>query len=215
MPPAVQPAHRPTLPELVAPWPAWARRGLYAVIAAAALAVVVALAIPDDDGVDVVRSSPVAFNFRHPPEMRPVEPRPGETLRLERTVRGTFIQSFAVAPLELPAYDGEVGGILPAFAAGEIARLKELYPQFELIEEGKTRVNEVAAYTVVWRSRLGKRRLFGRVVLLPEPTPGARRGVRLLLESTPAAGVGRAEDVGVRGLNKRPFRSFRFGTEKP
>jgi hypothetical protein len=213
---AVSSAHRPTLRDLVATWPRWARLTLQTVAAAVALVVLALVLIPEDDGVDVVRTEPVAFNFRHPPELRSVPPREGETLRLERSVRGTFIQSFAVAPLEVPAYEGDVGGVLAVYATGEIERLRRRYAQFELVEEGKTRVNEVAGYTIVFRARLGERRLYGRVVLLPDPsTEGVRRGVRLILESTPSAGVGRADDVGVRGLNKRPYRSFRFGTEKP
>lgn len=213
---AVLPEHGPPLPELV---PARARRALGVVVALIALAIAVVLLKPSDDGVDVVRRAPVAFNLRHPADLKAVAPRAGEILRLEKSANGKFVQSFAVLALALPAYKGDVGGILPVVADAETRALRERYASFELVEEGKARINEVPGYQVVFRARLGTRRLYGRLVMLPElleDGPAApRRGVRLLLESTPAAGVGRAEDVGVRGLNKRPFRTFRFGTKKP
>jgi hypothetical protein len=199
--------------------PARARRAVGVVAALIAVAMAVLLLRPADDGIDVVRRSPVAFNLRHPADLKTVPPRAGETLRLEKTANGKFVQSFAVLPLALPAYEGDVGGALPILADAEIRALRERYASFELIEEGKARINEVPGYQVVFRARLGDRRLYGRLVMLPElledGPKSPRRGVRLLLESTPSAGVGRAEDVGVRGLNKRPFRTFRFGTEKP
>lgn len=217
MPVALRPEHGPTLPELVP-----ARRRRTAAVAALALVtaiVLLSLRGAADADVRVVRESPVAFNFRHSEALKPVDPRPGELLRIERTVNGKFNQSFAVLGLELPPYEGDVGGILPVVAAAEIAALRERYASFELVEEGKARVNDVAGYQIVFRARLGERRLYGRLVMLPESIEGEprspRRGVRLLIESTPAAGVGRAEHAGVRGLNKKPFRSFRFGTEGP
>jgi hypothetical protein len=214
---AVLPEHGPTLPEIL---PVRWRRAVGVVAGLLAVVVAVLLLKSSDGDVEVVRSGPVAFNFRHPEALRPVSARPGELLRLEKaTAGGKFVQSFAVLPLALPAYRGDVGGVLPVVADAEARALRERYTAFELVEEGKARINEVPGYQIVFRARLGERRLFGRLVMLPEVTEDGpampRRGVRLLLEATPAAGVGRAEDVGVRGLNKRPFRSFRFGTEKP
>ena len=52
-------------------------------------------------------------------------------------------------------------------------------------------------------------------MLLPQPVPGARDGVKLLLLANPDAGADKAGDVGTRGLLKTPYRSFRFGTETP
>lgn len=213
---AVRPEHGPTLGQVLPR--AWRRA--VAVAALLLTAVLVALALRSSaDGVAVVRTEPLPFNFHHAETLAQVDPRPGEIVRLERTVNGKFNQSFAVLPLTLPAYQGDVGGVLPLVAHDELERLRSAYASFELVEEGKARINDVAGYQVVFRARLGERRLYGRVVLLPEQIEGEparpRRGVRLLVESTPSAGVGRAEDAGVRGHNKRPFRSFRFGTERP
>ena len=38
--------------------------------------------------------------------------------------------------------------------------------------------------------------MYGRLVLLPEPVPGARTGVKLLMLATPAGGADKARDVG-------------------
>ena len=52
-------------------------------------------------------------------------------------------------------------------------------------------------------------------MLLPQPVPGARDGVKLVMLATPTGGADKARDVGTRGELKTPYRSFRFGTEGP
>lgn len=181
-----------------------------------ALALAFAVLRPEDDGIDVVsRAEPAPFNFRYTEGLEPAAPQGDERLRLEARRGDLFVQSFAVSPLRLPAYRGDVGGTLPVFAAGEIEALRGRFAEFELIQDSKTRVNEVSGHVILFRARLGERRLYGRQVLLPEPVAGTRDGVRLLLLATPAGGVSRASEVGIRGVVKRPFRTFRFGTEKP
>jgi hypothetical protein len=215
--PLVAPAHRPTLGDLTRGWPRRRRVAVVAVVVAAALAAVAAwLLVRGDDAVRVVVDGPLAFNLRHPPEMTRRAPRGDEVLRLERRrPDGLFVDAFVVEPLVLPPYRGEPSGALPVFAVAEIAALERRYGAFEWAREGKTRVNEVPGYAVQFRARLGERRLYGRVVLLPEPRPAARRGARLVLLATPAAGVANAGDVGSTGAHALPYRSFRFGTEPP
>jgi len=162
------------------------------------------------DGTHVVREAPVAFNLRYREPMREITPASGEWLHLERE----DLDSFVVAPLRLPAYEGDVGGILPVQAARELDALKERFPTLEPVEEGKARINRVAGYSLVFRASR-RPRLYGRLVLLPQPVPGARDGVKLLMLANPEAGADKARDVGTRGLLKTPFRSFRFGTEGP
>ena len=158
----------------------------------------------------IVRERPLAFNLRVPPGMQEIKPAAGEWAHLERNGQDSFI----VEPLRLPAYRGDVGGILPVVAARELEALRERFPDLELVEEGKGRINQAAAYSLAFRASRNPR-LYGRLVLLPQPVPGARDGVKLLLLANPAAGAGKAGDVGVRGLLKTPYRSFRFGTESP
>ena len=214
-------AHRPTLPELVGPrlarLPAGVRVALAVVGVVLLLAIVALIALrPGEAVTEYVQRSGLTFNFRYPDPLARAAPQGDEIVRVQQ-VRSDrlFVQSFAVEPLELPAYQGAVGGLLPIVADGEMKSLARRFREFELVQEGKTRLNEVPGYAIAFRARLGARRLLGRVVLLPEPVPGARRGVRLLLLATPSAGVNRAEEVGVRGVIKRPFRTFRFGTEAP
>ena len=217
--PVLEP-YGPTLPALLA------RRGLSLRARTAVIALLVAIAgglalayklSGERQETEVINRTGVQFNFRYPADALPrLTPRPGELIRLEQRRRsGLFVQSFAVSPLTLPAYRGEPGGFLPAFADSVIRRLSVRYREFELVQEGKTRVNEAVAYNISWQARLLKRRLYGRTVLLPEQEPGARRGLILTLEATPAAGVPRALDVGIRGVVKRPYRTFRLGTERP
>lgn len=216
MPSAVLPEHGPTLPELLRP--RIGRRGLLVLLALAALvlvALVVRVLAPEDDGIDVVhRPGPVQFNLRYTEGLERVAPQGEELLRLEARRGSLFVQSFAVSPFELRPYRGDAGGALPIEAAREIEVLRARFAEFELISDGKSRVNEVPGYQILFRARLGERRLYGRQVLLPGRVPGTRRGVRLLLLATPAGGVSSAADVGIRGVIKRPYRTFRFGLEK-
>jgi len=200
----VLPAHRPTLSDLAGPRLARLPRALRIALALLGALLVIAL------GWLVLRSGTAesrlvhrgvpAFNFKHPESLGRVAPEPGEIVRLERRRDGLFVQSFAVEPLTLPAYEGAIGGALPAFASRYIERLAVRFPGFELVQEGRSNVNYVSGYGVLFQARLGERRLYGRAILLPEPTIAARRGVILMLLATPAAGVSRAEEVGIRGV---------------
>ena len=218
MRPTVLTDFRPTLGELLRP--RLGRRLTTAVLGLGLVAVMAAVGFialrSEEDATDVVqRTGPVQFNLRYTDGLERVTPRGEELLRLEARRRDLFVQSFVVSPLKLPPYSGEVAGFLPLFAAREIDALRDRFSEFELVQDGKTRINEAPGYSVLFRARLGRRRLYGRYILLPEPVPGSRDGVRLLLEATPAGGVSKAADVGVRGVIKRPYRTFRFGTERP
>ena len=235
MPGLVLEEHRPTLADLLRPRlaraPRWVRWALAAVVLLVALLVLWrAFAGGSSGETHYVHKAPVVFNFRYPDAMHRVAPRSPEIIRVERRRGSLFLDSFAVEPLSLPPFRGDVSGELPIDAEREIAALRKRFPQeFELTREGKARVNAVPGYDVQFRARLGERRLFGRLVLLPEPAAGedladasgelqnarSRRGVRLLMLATPASGAVRSRDVGARGNLKTPFRSFRFGTEGP
>ena len=162
------------------------------------------------NGTHVVREEPIAYNLRYEDPVREITPAPGEWLHLE----GPDRESIALAPLELPAYEGDVGGVLPIVAAKELEALKQRFPDLEPVEEGKARINKVAGYSLAFRADR-KERLYGRLVLLPRPGKGTRDGVTMLLLATPDAGANKASDVGARGPLKIPYRSFRFGTEGP
>lgn len=210
----VEPAHRPTLPELLRPW--WAARSRRTRIALGLLVAVPVLALlglwlrPADRGAVFSSATPYPFTFRYPEPMRRVAPVAGELVRVERRrPDGLFLDRFSVAPLALPAYRGELSGMLPALAVAEVAALRRRFTGFEWVQEGKTRVRQAPAYAISFRAREGARRLSGRVVLVPEPVPGTRRAVRLLFLSTPAAGT--SDPRRIEGAARVPYRSFRFG----
>jgi len=219
----VAPEHRPTLREELAPLPAPARWAVLGVLVLLAVGVAIALlgGGTSTTGRVIVRERPVAFNLRIPPGMGELKPAAGELVHLERKGQDSIV----VEPLQLPAYKGDVGGILPIVASRELDALKERFPDLEPVEEGKARINKAAGYSLSFRvSR--KPRMYGRLVLLPQPVErsgdeppgrgsGARDGVKMLLLATPAGGAGKATDVGTRGQLKTPYRSFRFGTETP
>ena len=213
--------YRPTLGDLVRGRSGRrARWGLGLLVAAVALAAVALAALwafsPANRGTEYIHRDAPTFNFAYTEDMKPVRPQGDEYVRVDRRRDdGLFLDSFAVLPLRLPAYRGDAGGYLPAFADRELAALRRRYDDLELVQEGKTRVVETPGYSLVWRAREGERRLYGRTVLLPEPVPGARGGVRLEMVVTPAAGAATAGDAGARGATKRPYRTFRFGTEGP
>lgn len=233
MPGLVLEEHRPTLADLLRPrlsrLPRWARWGLAATVALLVALVAWRILERGQAGTHYVRRTPLEFNFRYAGGLHRVAPRPTELVRLERRRDGLFLDSFAVERLALPAFPGNVSGVLPAYAEREIDALQARFRSFELLREGKSRLNQVPGYELQFRARLGSRRLFGREILLPQPAPGedpanpsgvmqngrAREGVRILLLATPASGVARTRDVGAHGPLKTPFRSFRFGTEAP
>jgi hypothetical protein len=209
---AVAPEHRPTLREELAPLPAFAR---WAVLGAlAVLAVVLAIALlgggSNAEGRVITHRGPVTFNLRVPPGMRQLTPPAGSWVHLARPGQDSIV----VSPLSLPAYEGDVGGILPIVASRELDALKARFPDLEPVEEGKARINKAAGYSLSFRVSRSPRE-YGRLVLLPQPVPGARDGVKMLLLATPKGGAGKATDVGTRGQLKTPYRSFRFGTEAP
>ncbi|MEA2219927.1 MAG: hypothetical protein QOJ35_2553 [Solirubrobacteraceae bacterium] len=210
----VKPQYGPTLPQLVAPLP---RAGRIAVMALAALLVagVAALLVstrPNETAV-VVRG-PTTFNLAYGPQLRRVR-EPGTLLALRRERAGLFLDSYVVRPLVLASYRGAVGGTLPVYAFSYLQRLRRRYGPFDLVFEGRTRINNAIGYQLVLRARRAGRTLYVRHVLLFGETPeGPRRGVVLELESTPAAGTPNALATGNAGPLKQALRSFRFGTSR-
>lgn len=210
----VREEYGPTFPQLVSRAPRWVRP----VLALAVLSGVLLLAwLLFSRGASaerfVHRDSP-QFNIGHGPTLDRVTPRPGEFLRLEQNRNGLFVQSFAVRTPYAGSQNESIGA-LPVLASREIAELRRRYTDFELAEEGKARIEETPGYQISFRAKKGERNLYGRVVLLADPSSDGRRAVALDMLATPSAGVNTPQQVGSNGTLKRPFRSFRFGTETP
>ena len=155
------------------------------------LAAVVLLARgSSEDGARVVMKGPgFDFNLRYPGAMQRVEPAGDELLRLERE----GLDAFVVEPLELPPYRGDVSGVLPVVASRELDALKQRFPGLELVEEGKTRINQVRGLlarlpgepqaAALWparaAARAGARRAHGRQApAAGQPRRGRGHGAR-------------------------------------
>ena len=211
----MKPEYGPTLLQLMAP------RHLVVRVAAAVLAVsilvvavVIALTSRPDETRVLIRQ-PVTFNFVHGPQWASAE-RAGTLVALRHeSPKGLFLDGYAVRELRLPPYRGAVSGTLPVYADAYLRTLPRRYPAFELVGEGRARLNNAIGYAVTFRARTGTRRLYGRHYLLVEEEPeGARHGVILEIESTPAAGTPNAAELGNHGALKTPLRSFRFGEDR-
>ena len=211
---ALKPEYGPTLYELVARLP---RRARVAVTVAGVLGLALAIAVAVRAGADetaVIVRKPVAFNLAYGPDLER-RSQPGALLALERRRGDLFLDSYVVRELVLAPYRGSATGTLPVVAFDYIQRLRRRYEGFELVLEGRTRVNNAVGYQVVFRARLGERTLYGRhLMLVPEEPAGLRRGIVLELASTPAAGTPNAEAAGTTGALKSALRSLRFGTER-
>jgi hypothetical protein len=210
----VKAQYGPTLPQILG------RRSLglrVAVVVLLALAVVagalLALRARAQETALIVRG-PATFNLVYPAQLERVsEPRSLLALRRERG--GLFLDSYVVRPLDLAPYRGAVGGTLPVYVAHYLDVLRRRYGRYELAGEGRTRINNGIGYQVFLRAKRDGRTLYIRhLLLVPDDPEGARRGVILEIESTPAAGTPNALSAGNAGPLKQALRSFRFGTSR-
>lgn len=218
----VKPEYRPTLPELLRPLPRWMRWGVVALLLLPVIAGAWLLTLGSREAETwVVVREPVAFNLAYGPRLDRVADQ-GAALRLEQRRGDLFVQSFAVRPLTLPAYRGTPAGALPLYATGYEAELERTFEDYELVREGRTRINQNPGYEIVFRATIDDRRLYGRHILLVPAVDEegdlvldpVREGVVLELAATPVSGTPNAESTGTVGALKKPLRSFRFGTER-
>jgi hypothetical protein len=209
----------PTLPEVLGPRLGVPARTIWRVLAAAGVLVVLVLAwlafvrgTPGQTGV-VVRG-PVAFNLIYTSALHKVAPRAGESLRLQ-TPAGPP-QSFAVRPLHLAPYKGDVSAELTLLSARLIREMGSQYPGFLWRGDGRVNINQQPGYQIVFQARVGGHTTYGKRVLLvssPDPPPSTGLDITMLSERSPA--IPRADAVAANGPLKTPFRSLRFGTKRP
>lgn len=211
----IKPEYGPTLLALLAPRHLAVRMAA-AVVAIAILvaAVVIALTSRPEENAVVIRQ-PVTLNLVYGPQWTPVD-RAGTLVALRHeSPKGLFLDSYAIRELTLPPYRGSASGTLPVYADRYLRTLSRRYPEFELVGEGRARINNAVGYALTFRARTGTRRLYARHYLLVEEEPeGQRQGVVLEIESTPSAGTPNADGIGDHGALKTPLRSFRFGEDR-
>jgi hypothetical protein len=155
--------------------------------------------------------TPFGFSYRG---LYRVAPDRGAFVKLERhRADGRLEDSFAVEPLTLPPYTGWQTGELALYAAGYIDRLRARDRDFVLRGEGKTRVNKVPAYQVLYTTVLDGQQMYGRNVLLLPQRQGARRGVGIVMLTSPTANaqVTSPLEVASEGVLLRPLKTFALG----
>lgn len=170
--------YRPTLGELLAP--SWQRlpailRALVILAAAGLIAGAIGLALTLER-TSMSHGGPVPFSFEYRTLQRTATP-PGQYARVVRYKHEILDESLTVGPLLLPPYDGSLTAELPLYAASYIQQLSQRYEGFTLDGEGKTRVNTVPGYQVLYSAIVQGRRMDGRDVLLTPEKAGVRRGV--------------------------------------
>ena len=212
----IKPEYGPTLGRLLSPrWRAAPRLVRWLVPAACAgLAALVVAAVLTLENAHYSHAGRVPFSFSYRSLYR-TAPDPGGYVKVtRRRANGRLEDSFAVAPLRLAPYAGALSGELPVFAAGYIAVLARRYRGFELFSEGKTRINTIPGYQVVYTVRVQGQTMWGRnVLLLPPNRPGAREGVQITMLTSPTADpkVNSPLEVASDGVLLRPVKTFSFG----
>jgi hypothetical protein len=209
----------PTLPEVLGERLRVPARTIWRVLAAVGVLVVLVLVwlafvrgTPGQAGV-VVRG-PVPFNLIYTDALHKAAPRNGETLRLQTTAGPP--QSFAVRPLRLAPYKGDVSAALTLLSARLIREMGAQYPGFLWRGDGRVNINKQPGYEIVFQARVGGHTTYGKRVLLmaaPDPPPRTGLDITMLSERSPA--IPRADAVAANGPLKTPFRSVRFGSERP
>ncbi len=210
----LKPEYEPTLGRLLAPrWHAASSLARAVVIAfGLGLLALVIGAVLTLQNAHFSRGGLAPFSFSYRSLYR-TTPAPGEYVQVRRPARGPLRDSFAVGPIELPAYAGGLSGELPVYAASYIDELHRRYAGFVLRGEGKTRVNTVPGYDIVYTAQIAGRTVYGRDILLLPERSGARAGVRITMLTAPAAHsqVTSPLLVGTAGVLERPLETFTFG----
>ncbi len=211
----IKPEYGPTLGRLLTPW--WRRTTSVvraAVIAAVAVVVAVAVvAVLEVEPASYSHSGRLPFSFTYRGLYR-TAPEPGGYVRVvARYPDGSLKYSYAVNPLTIPPYSGQLSGALPVYATAYVERLPARFPGFVRRGEGKTRVNKVPAYQVLFETRIDGREMYGRNVLLLPERAGAREGVEIVMLTAVGATseVKEADEVASGGVLLRPLKTFSFG----
>ncbi len=213
---AMKPEYGPTLGRLLAPrWRAASRLARTATIVAGVvvLAALVAAALTLENAT-FSHGGRVPFSFSYRDLYR-VAPDPGGYVKIQsRWPDGALKYSYAVDPLLLPAYSGELTAEMPLYATGFIRAFGRRFVDFELRGEGKTKVNNtLTGYQVLFTAEVEGHAMYGRAVLLLPPRARAREGVAvvMLTSTTASAQIVSPLEVGTTGVLLKPMKTFAFG----
>ncbi len=213
----LKPEYGPTLGRLLAPrWHAAssAARAIAIVCAAGLLVLLVAAGLTLEDA-KYSHGGPVPFSFAYRDLYRTAPEAGGYVKVVQRSsgADGRLEDSFAVGPLRLPPYSGALSGELPLYASGYIRELSRRYAGFVLRGEGKTRVNKVPAYDVLYTALVAGHEMYGRDVMLLPEREGVRSGVdiAMLAYKAKSSQVDSPVEAGSSGVLATPLKSFSLG----
>ncbi|HEY3960238.1 MAG TPA: hypothetical protein VGL68_06995 [Solirubrobacteraceae bacterium] len=211
----LKPEYGPTLGRMLAPrWHAASSvaRTVAIVCGAGLLVLLVAAALTLEDA-KYSHGGPVPFSFDYRDLYRTAPDPSGYVEVQRRSPAGRLEYSFAVSPLQLPAYRGALSGELPLYASGYIRALRRRYAGFVLRGEGKTRVNKVPAYDVLYTALVAGHEMYGRDVLLLPEGEGVRSGVDIAMLEYKATSsqVDSPVEAGGSGVLATPLKSFSLG----
>jgi hypothetical protein len=211
----IKPEYGPTLGRILSPrWRAASTFTRAVVILACAGTVALVLgAVLTLENATYSHAGKVPFSFSYRSLYR-VRPDPGEYIKLERHYPdGTLEDSLAVAPLALAPYTGEASAALSLYAAGYIRALAARYQEFSVRGDGKTKINVLPGYHVIYSARVDGHTMWGRDVLVLPNRPHARNGVVITMLTSPTANVlvSAPLEVATIGVLQRPLKTFSFG----
>jgi hypothetical protein len=211
----VKPEYGPTLGRMLEP--RWRRAGgaaRAAVIAAGVgLLVLIAGVVLTLEPARYSHGSSFPFSFTYRGLYREAPEAGGYARVAARYPDGSIKYSFAVNPLTLPPYTGEASGAVPVYATNYWHHVEARFPGLQRVGEGKTRVNKVPAYQVLYKVTIDGRLMYGRNVLLLPERPGARRGAEIVMLTAAGATseVKEPSEVASGGVLLRPLKTFSFG----
>jgi hypothetical protein len=204
----------PTLGELLAPrWRRASRTARLLVLAGGVVAVAAfAAAVARFEHPVLSARGAVPFSFSYAGLYR-ASPEPGVAAKVQRLQGGRLQDAFAVAPIVLPPYRGDVSAALALYATEYARRIARRYRDFDLRGEGWTQVDSISAYAVYnvfYTATLRGRAMYGRDVLLLPEQRRARRGVAISMLT--AVGADRQVTspllVGAKGALEGPLTTF-------
>ena len=135
-----------------------------------------------------------------------VAPQGPELVRLQGQ-RGDLAVTIAVEPLKLPPATGDIAhGALPAFASRHIEALRAGDDSFQLVAEGRARVNDAPGYEV--RFRTG--RTFGNDLLVLPKEDDATGALLVTARRTITGRLGKRE-AALNKASAKAYRSFKYG----
>ena len=181
------------------------------------IAVIVVLALRlRDPTFSYPAPRPIGFSTTYSRSFKREPQRPGVPLTLVQNSSIGLEASFQVRIINLPAYDGEISGLLPVLASNMMARMQAADPTFAAWSRGRTRINKIPGYTFSFQRIIGGRRFWGRIVLITRDIKNDRKGLLLtmLTDPTPLMPIAthpvNPDSVGTVGILFEPYERLHF-----